>query len=520
MRKYLELAVALASFSPLLAIAQTPDSPNKSDVNSPPPNAIPVLANPAPPETPSSVNTPASPVAPASEKQPVLLPPEPLAGYAGTFFMRDPNDWFVLFPKGRLQVDGYFFPSRGDLPDGKANNGAGDPRPRDTVFVRRARAEVQGTFAKHFDFSIAGEFATIPGVGQYGTVTDCYVIINYTPYAQVQLGQFDVPFTMENRTSDKVFDFMERSLAVRSFGVPANKDSGGMVFGYLPNKAFYYSLGLFNGEGQSFKNQDNWPAGIGRAFVAPLAPIAKGRRWMEEMEVGGSVWLQHQTNIGGAIAPSTTGGTQNDLFAMTTQGGLGFFSSSYGNGAGTRSHLVPNGDTVKWALEAHIPIKKFGVKWELVHQSIDISQYNDVTPAAPTRDATAPGAKLEGTATYVEAYYWILGDRDMIEPPGLEPIPRLKAFKSSADPKWGLQVLAKYEHLSFDVSGLPDKDPAQGNVNVNAIELGLNGWLTKHVRLTANYVMNYIDGDTASVKKNFYFQKAEHELLFRAGINL
>ena len=59
--------------------------------------------------------TPVFPPAPAAEKPAV----EPLAGYAnGAFFLRDPHDWFVLFPKGRLQVDWYNFPSRGNPPAG------------------------------------------------------------------------------------------------------------------------------------------------------------------------------------------------------------------------------------------------------------------------------------------------------------------------------------------------------------------------------------------------------------------
>jgi len=90
-------------------------------------------------------------------------------------------------------------------------------------------------------------------------------------------------------------------------------------------------------------------------------------------------------------------------------------------------------------------------------------------------------------------------------------------------------MTAKYEHLAFNISGLPGMmqmggtlvaDPQAGNVEVHAFELGLNAWATKHVRLTANYIMNYITGDSGAVKKNYYFGRAEHELLARVGINL
>jgi hypothetical protein len=46
------------------------------------------------------------------------------------------------------------------------------------------------------------------------------------------------------------------------------------------------------------------------------------------------------------------------------------------------------------------------------------------------------------------------------------------------------------------------------------------------VRLSANYFLNYFDGDAPNLQKNFFVAPAtgghrfEHELLFRAGINL
>ena len=117
----------------------------------------------------------------------------------------------------------------------------------------------------------------------------------------------------------------------------------------------------------------------------------------------------------------------------------------------------------------------------------------------------------------------------MIETPGLEPAPRYTRFNDTKKPRWGLMVAAKYEHVGFDVSGLNGTtnamgaavaDPASGHYSVHAFELGLNAWGTKHVRLSANYVLNYIDGDSSQVKKNYFFQRPEHELLFRIGINL
>jgi hypothetical protein len=150
--------------------------------------------------------------------------------------------------------------------------------------------------------------------------------------------------------------------------------------------------------------------------------------------------------------------------------------------------------------------------------------------ASFARSGGKSGGNLVGFGGYIEAFAWILGDVNFIETPGLEPMPHIKKFAPAKEPLWGLRVLARYEQLSFNVSGLPGiVDPTSGTTTGDAavglyklhqFGLGLDAWGTKHVRLSVNYFMNYIDGDAPLVKKNFFYQRAEHELLFRAGINL
>lgn len=530
------LVAAAALLVPLVVVAQEAPPPPPAEVAPPPP---PVAPPPLPPPPPPVAPPPMVQWAPPPPPPPVVET-VPLAGYSnGNFFIRDPHDWFVVYPKGRLAIDWVNFLNRGNLPPGSTtDNDAKDNRPKDTLFVRRARAELQGTFMGHFDFHIAGEFATVPGAGSYGAVADAFIIVDYLSFLKLQVGQFDAPFSLENRTSDKYTDFMERSIVIRSFGVPSNKEDGAMIWGWLPRKIAYYSLGVFNGDGQNFKNQDNSAAVIGRAFIAPLAPFAGRHRWMEDIWVGGSFWWQHNQNLGAAVTPNITGAAQNDLTAMSTQGGFGFFSTNYSNGkdaAGNavRSHLVPWGDVTKWAVEVNVPIKWVGARFELVGNTTALAQYEDTNPAnasltrAPTNQA---GANLDGLGYYVELYGWILGDANFLETPGLEPVPKMKKYSPAKEPMWGLQILAKYEHVGFSVNklpagalgmnGAPGVDPAQGNYEIHVFELGLNAWATKHVRLTANYALNYIDGDSAQVKKNLYYQKAEHELSFRLGVHL
>ena len=266
---------------------------------------------------------------------------------------------------------------------------------------------------------------------------------------------------MENRTSDKYIDFMERSTTVRAFAVPYNKDQGGMLWGWLPMQLAYYSLGLFNGDGASFKDQDSRPAVIGRGFVAPLAFLGGRKPWLQQLWLGASVWYKDSNNLGGFVTPSVTGASQNDLANMTTQGGVGFFSSSYGNGknasgAAVRSHIAPWGETLKWAIEANVPFwSKMGARFELVHESLGLARYDDTNPVNATlvRADGLRGAKLDGLSYYIELYAWILGDSTFLETPGVEPMPRLKRGPN-IPASWALMVAAKYERTQFNMSGL------------------------------------------------------------------
>jgi phosphate-selective porin len=168
--------------------------------------------------------------------------------------------------------------------------------PNPTFLVRRARLETFAWIGKWFGFNIAGDFASgqpaaaNPVAQSWIATTDDYVLIAPCEnVAMLQVGQFDAPFTLENRTSDKYFDFMERSITVRSFAIPSNKEVGSMLHGLLPGSIAYYSVGLFNGDGQNFANADANLDVMGRVWVAPAA-IAQVKS-IENAEIGGSFWI-------------------------------------------------------------------------------------------------------------------------------------------------------------------------------------------------------------------------------------
>ncbi len=210
----------------------------------------------------------------------------PLAGYYnGTFYLRDRSDNVRLYIQGRAQIDSYNY-----LGPGVTNV----PATTSTVLLRRIRPELGGELAKNFQFMLAGDWGqtgndnmtgstetsaaspgTVPSAtsGKYASAQTSMmraqasdVWLAYSPVSQfhAQVGQFDAPFTMENRSSDKYIPFMERSLAVRALGIPTNKEMGAMAFGELLGQRVYYSAGVFNGDGQNRLSPDNRVDGIGR----------------------------------------------------------------------------------------------------------------------------------------------------------------------------------------------------------------------------------------------------------------
>jgi hypothetical protein len=479
----------------------------------------------------------------AAASLPPPPPAPPLAGYsAKNFYLRSPNDWYVLMFKGRINVDWYNFLNRpSEAPPGVVANSPSDPRQslKDVLFVRRARVGLAGTIAHHIDFRVEGEFASVPAAGQYATLTDGSVVVNYTPLIELEVGQFYTPFTLENPTSENYADFMEKAAPVR-FVVPTSREDGAMLFGQLPQSTLRYWVGLFDGDGQNFKNLDDQAAVIGRAIVAPIAFWPAHPRWTEYVWIGGSGWWQRSENIGGPSAPSTTGATVGDIAAVTTQGGFGLFNSSYGNGVdplgnAVRSHLAQNGTTSKYAFELNVPVfDRIGFRAEYVHQSVDLTEYNDVNPGNGnlTRTLGASG-RLEGSGAYAEIYGWIGGPVN-VDRPGLYQPPHWRGYEPPPPPNWAIMLAAKYEHVGFDVSGFPSTtsstgaavaNPAVGHYALDVLELGGSFWVTRHARFMANYLYNYLGaGDPAAAapmeKKNIFYKNAEQELLFRFAVSL
>jgi hypothetical protein len=343
--------------------------------------------------------------------------------------------------------------------------------------------------------------------------TDDYVAIApWKNLAILQVGQFDAPFTLENRTVDVALDFMERSMTVRSFGVPDNKEVGAMIHGYSENRAFFYSYGVFNGDGPNLKNVDRHLDSIARAWIAPFAFAGDER--LHDVEIGASGWLGDRA----AGLP---------LASQATQEGFELASfdpySAFLGGAGTTPiQLRQVGLLRAFAGELNAPVAhRFGLRAEVVWRHSPLSEENIGNPAAPV---IIGGANLIGWSTYGELWMWALGDDRIIgDQQGLEPFKRYRGATDTAV-RNGLMVALRLEHLDEEVTHESDAaavnlgNPALGKTKVTSVQLGINYWRSRRFRASLNYGFHHLDGTTAWIGR--LATSNVHEVAFRLGMAL
>jgi hypothetical protein len=433
---------------------------------------------------------------PEGAATPAPGPRDPLAGLSGErAFLRAPSNEIVLFPGLLLQVEGAFYPRGGSFDSGFS--------------LRRARVELAGWMGPMFYFDLQGDFAPGGGPAAPGArpPTDAYAA--FAPVGDlfiVQAGQFDAPFSLENRTLEAYLPFVERSLAVRALTVPSNKDLGVMAHGTDDARMIYYSGGVFNGEGPELGNADNKFDVIGRVSVAPLARSSIGL--LREASLGASAWYgQH---VAGRAFPT-----------QRTPGGFVFFNPVWTGTGGTTLDLLEGGSTLSLGGELNLPIgHQFGLRAEGFLKNQDLAESSIAADGTPV--ATMALAKLKGTGAYGEAWVWLLGDDRLLPRPGFELPVRLSRL---AEPpaEHGLMLAARGDFLQEDLTStnVQLSDPNLATTRLVAATFGVNYWYGRRVRLTFDYVLTLFSGSTERIKMTMATNgTAQHEVLLLLQMGL
>jgi phosphate-selective porin len=423
------------------------------------------------------------------------LPTDPIGDFSDGVFLRSRDGAIVLFPGGRLQIDSAFFRQQ---------------TPKSGAFVRRARVELRGWLGPLFYFDVSGDFAPGPGADTDVApsalpATDEYLA--FAPFGDrllVQAGQFDVPFTLENRTSDAYTDFIERAMVARSLGAPRNKEVGVMAQGRLGDGRFYYSAGLFNGEGPEFRNIDNQSDTIGRLVATPFA---LSDSWWSHWSIGGSFW--YGNHVLGPEVP-----------VQATPGGMVFFEPHWTSRqtASQSFELHEQGSVTAFGGELNLPIgDRFGLRGEVVWKRQHLSE-DDTSQGltTPVDDAT-----LDGIGGYGELWFWLLGNDSLLPAPGLELPLRIGAAEHPRLTE-GLQLAVRGEVLKENLTSSNPTlgDPGIATTRVTSGTVGVNYWRGRFVRLSANYTVNEWSGTSITVMELAAGQKLEQELLLRFAVSL
>lgn len=423
------------------------------------------------------------------------IPPSdggPLAGYRDDlFFLRDGGDHFRLYPRGRMQLDllTHF------------SDGAPATSLDDLLVFRRLQPELSGQLFRDWTWTmgVAWESAalTTPAGFTARALADAGEprssarglrmipaddFIDYGPCSlfHAQVGRFDVPFTMENRTSDVATPFLERSFVARNLGAPENKSVGAMLSGEADSRVARYETGAFLSEDS--------------------ADLRDGADLMTRVVLRPAYWVPigNQFTIGGSFRVGSRDGArgQAPVHGFTTQGDFEFWAPVFASSRGL-VRAYPAGDRVGEAFEGHWQVLRFDLSFEWARSRMETREALDRDPDGSLRQGA-----LEGHAWYFQLGLWAMGKAELPGVPGVEPLPRADLKKPERRyPLDALELVFRIEELSAryrSASRAGTADPANvdGNIEAWAASGGLNLWLTKHLRLTIDTVTTWMPGSS------------------------
>jgi phosphate-selective porin len=440
--------------------------------------AVPVVSEPA-----SVAHTPTTAVVPADRD----AEPGTAGVYNGTFFVRDRKDVLRLYIQGRTMIDYYSYYGPGVEHVSSLNP---------TFLLRKVRLELGGEVYRKVQWFFGGDFGmNATGLGANQTVTvraaPADVFINYKadPRFNVQVGQFDLPFTAETRTADKFLPFIERSTAVRVIGKGNAKDMGLMLWGNLDKRQVSYAIALVQGDGMNRPNVDHRFDVVARAYVRPLAKVETP---LHDLQVGASV--RRGSRDGHLVS--------YDYPAMTTEGGYTFWKPTYGAAPSAsnpqgQTHVIPSGAQVLAAAELRVPTSSFDFTIEGLYGSENTREAQDANLFQSIRYGT-----LTSFGYYAQVGYWPFGNAYVNGIPGDQALTSIDFSKPDKPPTSALQLLLKWQQLSAKYEGNKNggatASEIDGKIKLNTLSFGATYWLGKTLRLSANYGVNWFPGSAPS----------------------
>lgn len=571
-----------AGAEPTPAGAAQPGAADGAEADPPPaappasPADPPAAAPPAePPREPPSSEVAAGPEAPpaedpasdvaAAESQaepeaeglpPIPLPPPklfpaepaaeqseaPLVGVQGNrFYLRTDDDWLRIYPGGRLRVD--TFATLGPGMD-ELSPAAGAAALDMQIVLRRVRFELSGELFQRLAFTMGFELGGqrlgvddlgsptarfAPALATSGDLLPAEMSLSYRvrPWLNATVGQFNVPFSMANRTREYATPLLERNLAIRGFAVPHNKDLGATVWGELEDRVFAYEVGVFAGDGANRVSADARPDFAGRVFARPLAS-------------SGSCSFARLAQIGvsGRYGSRDQDAVDYDYPAIATNQGFVLWQPGYEDSYGRLNHVIPSGH--QWAVggELRLPFdlpagRAIDLRGEAYYVSNDTREAVD----GYQQTHTERFGRMKGLGWYGMVSAWLLGDAFASGEPGIHRPPTIDIDDPPATLR-GLEILAfaaginaNYEGASREQS-LADVATPNANIAIYQFGGGLQYWYGTFIRAGLHYAAYYtpdsgdqrrnlavvVDNIAMDPRGNSGGEHVQHEISTRLGV--
>jgi phosphate-selective porin len=377
-----------------------------------------------------------------------------------------------------LQLDAYAFGGAG-VPDYQRPDGTGL---KAGVAVQRLRFELSGRLLRRWFYLFQGQYI---GTDKRFVLVNNFVGLDVHPWLKVQIGNFRVPFTMENQNDPRFLGFMERSLTARLAGVPSVRDLGVMAWGGGEHTPLTWALGWFGGEGSNRPSTDNRGDVVGRVVLRPLYRLPGSLR---DAHVG----------VSGRYGRRDRNYVQYKAPAYTTPGGYELWTPSWGT-----TEVRPSGVQSALGLELFVPYRRFDLRAEAV---VVHDERREVDTAAAAFNNTERAGTLTGHTFYVELAYWVFGQPRFGGNPGNYARPRHEPTTLRS-----LSVTARYERVRLDYDSIARSyddagvlvpmvrrgalDAATTRLSLDAAQVAVSYYATRHLRVLLQWSGYFFQND-------------------------
>ncbi len=378
--------------------------------------------------------------------------------FAGGYFnFADDNKEFVLNVQNMLVADGTFY-DRQEAPT------------REQGFnIPYQRTYLYGNITKNFEYQLSEQSS----FGSFNLL-DMLVNIHYDDRLMFKFGRYLAPFEYQSYAT---FPMLVPTVAYSPlYQFAANRQVGAMAWGKVLKNTVQYQLGVFNGVPNSYFDFDKNKDFIGSLTITPFKN--DDRQWLQGLGGGFSMQTGYENYLLNRVDSLTfISGAGSPLlnFEYITASGVPFFYyhdnvRAFGNQVRIAPHLFWYG--------------RFSLLAEYV---------------AMTRELADPTSRGRSTQRgfFVQGSYFLTGERNTGDGTGGFPtiIPN-RPFNPS-DGKYGpgaWELVAQYSGLNIGSGDIRRgfADP-QWATRLDEIQLGVNWWPNKYIRLSFDWVGDYFN---------------------------